>query len=362
MQSFSTQSITQLRNVLLRCREFENINSLRSVFITSELLPFRAGLRMADNSAELVNLFLEYIILQKRSGGMPVLPIFINALKERYEIGDSIRDELDQLEIEYEELKTTDTVSIIDKQRVFDLLMRLDFRSQINMVRMIIEKGVASAFLVHGPSECGQRMLVHRLSHLVNKWESGQRIIIDAGSVGVGKSSYSLWREVARRVGLPPHTPKKDLIEKIQLWLLTQDVIIIVHTVDYLPKQVLAEWINEFWIPVARMIQMNDETKSCNNQLVLFLVDYQGKFTDSAIELFQSSESETNDFMPIYLPPTGPFPMDELNAWLEMAFDIIPPTISVENLLDQSNSGIPELVYNKICEELGISWEGELTP
>ena len=82
------------RKVLLDCREFESYRALRAVFVTDELRPFRIGLREADNPVALIDLNLEYLLEQRLKGGQSVFPIFLAALRDRYEPGDALREEL----------------------------------------------------------------------------------------------------------------------------------------------------------------------------------------------------------------------------------------------------------------------------
>lgn len=88
---------TQCRTILLQCHEFENHRALRAVFVTDQLFPFRIGLPSADNPAELVDRCLEYLLGKRLTGRRPVLPVFLATLRDRYEQGDALRDELGAL-------------------------------------------------------------------------------------------------------------------------------------------------------------------------------------------------------------------------------------------------------------------------
>ena len=39
---------------------------------------------------------------------------------------------------------------------------------------------------------------------------------------------------------------------------------------------------------------------------------------------------------------------------------MVPESISVDELLQKSQGGVPELVYRQICDYCGCSWEGGL--
>jgi hypothetical protein len=97
MLNLPPEFLERSRNLFLTCGQFESYERLRSVFMTPELQPFRVGLRRENNPADLVNSFLEFILDQELSGGIPVFPIFLVALRDLYPAGNNRRDQLTQL-------------------------------------------------------------------------------------------------------------------------------------------------------------------------------------------------------------------------------------------------------------------------
>lgn len=85
------------RTTLLKCSEFDSDATLRAVFAISELRPFRYRLPEASNRSERVNACLEFLPDQHLNDGRAVLPIFLDALCNRYQLGDALRDELQAL-------------------------------------------------------------------------------------------------------------------------------------------------------------------------------------------------------------------------------------------------------------------------
>jgi hypothetical protein len=81
----------------LRCSEFDNNASLRTVFVTDELHPFRSRLPSAANKSARVDACLAFLADKRLSDGRAVLPLFLTALRDRYQPGDALRDELDAL-------------------------------------------------------------------------------------------------------------------------------------------------------------------------------------------------------------------------------------------------------------------------
>jgi bDLD-like protein len=97
MLNLSPTMYNRCRDLLLRCTELESYENLRGVFVTEELRPFRYGIRNADSSAELVDLFFEYILDQNITSGKPAFLAFLAKLLTRYADGDDRRDELAKL-------------------------------------------------------------------------------------------------------------------------------------------------------------------------------------------------------------------------------------------------------------------------
>jgi hypothetical protein len=352
------------RTVLIQCREFESYRPLRAVFVTEQLFPFRIGLPSADNPGELVDRCLDYLVDKRLTGGYPVLPVFLATLRDRYQPGDALNDELQAL---YEVVQAAMTqpeprpAQIPHRDHtLFDLLLKLDFGEQVRLAKQVIQSHRVAALLVHGGPDCGQQLLVNRLIRLSPGWQTGQRISIDAGSNGVGKSSYSLWRQVANRLGIPTSTPPTEIAEKVCEWWQTQDVIFVFHTVDYMPCDLLSAWIEEFWQPLVRAAHHTLHLTQHDTRLLMFLVDYSGCVPDSDLALARGLDHPEYPYVPLHLPPTDRFPSDALDFWIDVAAEVLPAGLTAQVLLATSDNGIPQLIYNTICDHCGLSWEGDL--
>lgn len=352
------------RNTFIRCREFESYRILKAIFVTEHLFPFRIGLPQADSPEGLVDLCLDHLIGKRLSNGQPVLPIFIATLRDRYQPGDALRDDLEDLytaiHVAMNQAVPQARPSPRRRQLLFDRLLQLDFRPQIKLFKEVIEEHRVAAFLIHGPPEHGQRMLAYRLARLKPEWETGQHIIIDAGSNGTGKSSRALWGQVAKKLQLSSQTPVDELAAKVGQWLQTQNVIITFDTVDYIPFMLLSGWIEEFWGPLVTVARQIQPYTSRQTHLLLFLIDYGGKICQSDLALAQQPADLRVAPMPLLLPVLNPFPELEIEIWIDTAAEVLPTGLSAADLIGAPYSGIPELVYDKICAHCGFSWEGEI--
>jgi hypothetical protein len=89
---------TQCRATLLKCSEFDNLTSLRSVFVTSELIIYRDSLPQSINTKQdLVSQTVSALQNRRLSDGRSVLTLLVAQLRDLRNEGDALRDELDEL-------------------------------------------------------------------------------------------------------------------------------------------------------------------------------------------------------------------------------------------------------------------------
>jgi len=248
--------------------------------------------------------------------------------------------------------------------RLFDLLLQMDFKQQVRRVKQVMISHQIAAFLVHGEPYCGQQLLVTRLFRLKSQWKTISPIKIDVSHNGVGRSIPHLWRQVAAWFGLPKDAEPKEIIERVCDRVSTQDVIFIFYPVDYMLPNVLVAWLQEFWEPLVKRIEPASCPTPEGTHLLMFLVDNSGSICQSTVQLAQEWEQPEYPRIPLYLPPVSPFPPDILEDWLDMVAgfsDIqIPAGLTAQLLLEKSEDGNPQDVYEEICCHCGYDWEGEL--
>ena len=247
---------------------------------------------------------------------------------------------------------------------LFDLLLQMDFKQQVRLVKKVMTLHRTAAFLVHGEPYCGQQLLVTRLFRLKPQWKNISPIKIDVSHNGLGRSIPHLWRQLASWFHLPKDTQPNEIIEKVCDRLLTQDVIFIFYTVDYMLPEYLEQWLQEFWEPLLARVEPNSCLTPEKTHLLMFLVDNSGSVCQSNIGLAQQYQQPEYPRIPLHLPPVSPFPTDVLEDWLDtvMAMETMqmPAGLTSQILLEKSEDGIPEFVYEEICCHCGHDWEGDL--
>ncbi|MBN1487499.1 MAG: hypothetical protein JW981_07650 [Anaerolineae bacterium] len=99
--ALSTELYAYCYEVLLKCAEFDSYESLRAIFVTSELVFCRDRLPRCNNKEDQVTQTIE-CLLAASSGAQPVLPLFLAMLRERRHPRDSLRNQLDDLYLRVE--------------------------------------------------------------------------------------------------------------------------------------------------------------------------------------------------------------------------------------------------------------------
>ena len=249
-------------------------------------------------------------------------------------------------------------------RQLFQEILHADFKHQVPVVKEVIDIHRTAAFLIHGEQYCGQQLLVTRLSHLKPKWKNISPIKVDVGQRAVGGRLPSLWQQLTSWFGLPKDAQPHQIIERVCDRLLTQDVIFIFDRVNDMQPRILSKWLEEFWEPLVGRVEEHCPSPQRDTHLLMFLVDNNGSVCKSDILLAKKFDEPKYPKIPLDLPPISPFTVDILEELIDRVTTIpklqIPLELTSQILLEKSENGIPEFVYEEICDFCGHSWEGDL--
>jgi len=264
----------------------------------------------------------------------------------RQNVGIDRRDKLDEIIRECQGIQTPPNL-------LFDLLLDMDFKQQVQIVKQVMRSHRTAAFLVHGEADSGQDLLVTRLFRLTSTWRNNSPIKNDVTNNAAYRSVDGLKRQLARSLLLPVNTEMSEIIERICERWQTKDVILIFNKIDCVLPEIISQWLQEFWEPL--VVFANNNLPSKQTHLLMFLVDNYGN-------LFTSKTVELNHFH--QLQPVESFDLDILDDWIERIMGMqslqIPPGLNPQVLLERSYNGIPQFVYEEICCHCGHTWEGGL--
>ena len=303
----------------------------------------------------------ELVVFGEVTPGKPALCALLAEIRQ--DVGVNIQIHIDEL---IAEVQTPQKFLPIQTppNLLFDLLLNIDFKEQVRLVREVITLHRTAAFLVHGEPYYGQQLLVTRLFRLKRQWKNISPVKIDVSHNGVGRSIPHLWRQLTFWFGLPKDAQPREIIQRICDRLLTQDVIFIFYTVDYMLPNILTTWLQDFWESLVEMVKADCCPTPEGTHLLMFLVDNSGSVCQSNIVLAKQYEQLEYPRFPLHLPPVSPFPPEILDDWLDMVTGFadvqMPAGLSSQVLLEKSDNGIPEFIYEEICSHCGHKWEGGL--
>lgn len=248
---------------------------------------------------------------------------------------------------------------------LYNALLKLGYREQVLSFKKFLKKQSIGTFLLHGSPDYGQRWLLNRLiTQHIRHCNTGKLMRVQLNRIARRRDITALWRELGGRVGLIGTKPTpSEVVERVYEWWQTQNVILVFHDVDCMPQEYLQELIQEFWLPLA-----NQARKVVSEyQLLMFLVDYEGDVGTQNTLFVEKLEPTWEPKIPIKLPSITQFCDRTLNDWIEtveIEFDTLPLVEAINNtedelvneILDNSENGVPELAMLEICHLCGCNW------
>jgi inactive STAND len=363
------------RELLLECEQFENFRRLRAFCCTDSLGFIQFKLKDGSNPLELFDLNFDILIkAEHRSDGW-VFPIFLRALRDCQHPDDILWTKLDDLCTKVEawrkECQTYQKkLSESEEKELFDLLIDINFTDQETAIVNIfnnpmINKNIA-AFLIDGKEKFGQEALVARLLKNIPELKNKRKIKIPLSGT---RDIYNLWNEVARDLvgdrSCSAWLSEEEIISKIFEVLQNENLIFII-TIEKIKEEYIklvpklySELIQQFWQPIVEKMNQKE------TYLVMFLVDNQGYIRESGVRLAGQIDDPEYPNIPLSLPTIKKIQNTEIAAWLQEAVKFRVgrehlSSLSIEALLPNSEEGVPEIIYEKICNQCGCNWQGVL--
>jgi hypothetical protein len=252
------------------------------------------------------------------------------------------------------------------RTKLYEALLKLGYRQQVRLFRKAVETESIAAFLIHGLPEHGQRWLLNRLAvKYIDCYLNSKRVVVNPGRLVRRTDARALWRELGGQLGVKGLNPsQEDIAQKAYQCWLTQDVIFVIHDVNILPEVAVCDLIDNFWLPLSRRVK-NASSPSQTRKLLLFLVDYEGEAERWNIPCVEKLDSSWDGQKPIKPPKLREFTDSDLENWLEDHHGDLPSDLTkgidekVDEILENSDQGIPELAFREICERCGYDWYEE---
>jgi hypothetical protein len=358
MSGLPKELYKECRDVLLKCEVFTDFQYLRSFCeVIKELNVVSNKLKEANTPRFLVMLNLTTLIETRHQEYGCIFIIFLENLRDEYyeedEMWHRINNLWDKVRIELE----NPFLGNNNNSQLFQSIIDIDFSEQEDTVREAIKwqelHKRTGAFLIHGYDEnFGQKALLTRLLRKLPELINGRKIQRDL----TGMSDISeLWGKISSEF-FGSNTTNGQVINAILQCLETQNLIFIFSRLHRTFTGFLPDLIEKFWWPIV------EKATHQKTYLLMFLVDDKGIVCKSGVSLAWKFESSKYPKDPLCLPETGKFSYNQLETWKNNVVqnNMVPESISVDELLQKSQAGVPELVYRQICDYCGLSWEGGL--
>lgn len=368
MSGLSGKLYQECKNVLLECDIFTNFQYLRSFCeVIKELNVVSNKLKEANTTTLLFRLNLDILIKTRHQEYGCIFIIFLENLRGEYSKEDQMWDRIDNLwnkvkkELENPSLPLKLSTSLgnnnNNNNQLFQSIIDIDFSEQEDTVRKAIKwqelHQRTGAFLIHGYDEnFGQKALLTRLLRKLPELINGRKIQRDL----TGMSDIrELWGKISSEF-FGSNTTDEQVINAILQCLETQNLIFIFSGLHRTFTGFLPDLIEKFWWTIV------EKATHQKTYLLMFLVDDKGIVCKSGVSLAWKFESSRYPNDPLCLPKTGEFSYYQLETWKNNVVqkNMVLESISVDELLQKSQAGVPELVYRQICDYCGLSWEGGL--
>ena len=253
---------------------------------------------------------------------------------------------------------------VVDSQFLYNLLLKLGYRQQVRLFRKLVNTHDIAALLIYGAPEYGQRWLLNRLitQYLPNSL-TGRIVKIDLDRRTRRSDVKSLWRELARRVGLKGNAAIDDIIQCIYRSWKTQNVLLILNDVNCLSQEIFQALLQEFWLPLS--VKAKQDMEHSEFKLLLFFVDYDGHVGEWNTPFVEKLDASWEPKLPVRSPRLEEFSNNDLTNWIDIVFEELPSELQknedviIKEVLEASEDGIPELVLQEICDRCGDDWYEE---
>lgn len=251
-------------------------------------------------------------------------------------------------------------------QSLYTCLLRLGYQEQEVAFTRFIHKESVAAFLIHiypDPDNgwlYGQHWLLNRLKLRVLQGIVGKKVILDLTCMARSRDVKALWRELGRQVGLRQDSKPSDIGDRVYQCWQTQNIFLILDSVDFMPEEYMKELLQEFWSPLVSRIQRSQKSIP-PFKLLMFLIDKSGLVGQWNIQFADRPNPVWRAEIPVKLPWIQKFSSDVLIHWIFSELPNLPQFIEdteviVETVLNNSDNGVPQWVFQEICALSNSEW------
>ncbi|QSJ18941.1 hypothetical protein JYQ62_09420 [Nostoc sp. UHCC 0702] len=357
------------KDILLECEQFcsyERLSSFCRGHSTLYFLNFE--LKSASNQDELFELNLPIFLENNhKEYGWSFSNLLKALIKNCHEGDEGKKEKLQKILAEIVKLNNQpqgdprgnaiESKTIIEYRQILfkSIIEQIDFIEQENAVIEALKRNSTGAFLVHGYDErYGQKIFITRLFRKFPQFKNYMKITISLAGMSKVKE---LWNQTSSYFYDSDQTSEispEQIRYKIFECLETQNIIFIFSEADRAYKSFIPKVINEFWKPI---VEVKNQKKCC---LTMILIDSRRTVCVKAKDYLAWNHLEHQyPKFPLHLDSNSNFSEQLLDQWLNNAIKqkIVPKDVLPGALMKESEGGVPELVYRKICSYCDVPWE-----
>jgi hypothetical protein len=167
-----------------------------------------------------------------------------------------------------------------------------------------------------------------------------------------GRSLEDLWRELARWSGISDLSSPEKIVQAVHKLWQTQTVVFILRDLHEIEQEYLQTFMQAFWKPLTEMAR--EQPCAMPNHCLLFLVDDHD--CRWSVPFARFIDPTWEPYMPLALEKLTRIPGSELDSWIRQEVDTLPSSLTIQDILRNSDEGLPELVLAHICGLYGCDW------
>ncbi len=260
----------------------------------------------------------------------------------------------------------------LSAQPVWESLASLDYHEQVRLFRRLMNNSQVGAVLFHGDQDYGHDRLLRRILKTIPGYDNSQQVHVPCGAFSVRRDSASpIIQGIGRHFGVTSTSTSDRVVNSVANVFKTQTVVIVLQHVHVLDDHILSNLLSEFWHPLATVayeICCSDKFDR-RNHLYLFLTDLRPSSDDVSAMWVDDLNLSWKPQQAVRMPILSRFTPQMICEWINNNLNHLPAglvnrdpeQVSLE-VIEKTNSGVPERVFEYLCELCDINfWAGDMS-